>query len=287
MPEDCALNRHASHVAHEIDRVRDGRREHGPDFLAVEEPLAIHVSYVAGGERVSAPLSVTMRTPDHDFELAAGFLFAEGLVRLREDIEEIAYVCEPGETDLNTVLVRLRDGLGVDLESLKRNFTATSACGVCGKASLDALVHDGCRPLKSNATICGSVLVSLPAAMLTGQSGFETTGGVHACGLFSTEGRLLSLKEDVGRHNALDKLVGQHFLAGTMERLERSVLVLSGRASYELLQKALRARIPIVAAVGAPSSLAVEIARTFDITLAGFVKPSGFNVYASRERIRE
>lgn len=228
-----------------------------------------------------------MRTPGHDFELAAGFLFAEGLVRRREDIEDIAYLHAAGEPDQNTVLVRLRDGLAVDMESLKRNFTATSACGVCGKASLDALVHDGCRPLKSNAEVHGSVLVTLPAAMLTGQSGFETTGGVHACGLFTTEGRLISLREDVGRHNALDKLVGQHFLAGTTTRLENAVLVLSGRASYELLQKALRARIPIVAAVGAPSSLAVEIARTFDVTLAGFLKPSGFNVYAAGGRIRE
>ncbi|MFN8618910.1 MAG: formate dehydrogenase accessory sulfurtransferase FdhD [Dehalococcoidia bacterium] len=287
MPEDYALNRHASHVAQEIDRVRNGHWEREPDFLAVEEPLAIHVSYVADGQRVNAPLSVTMRTPGHDFELAAGFLFAEGLVRARDDIEDIAAGPEPGGAEQTTIVVRFRDGLDVDIEALKRNFTATSACGVCGKASLDALVHEGCRPLKSTAAIHGAVLVSLPPAMLTGQSGFETTGGVHACGLFSTEGRLLSLKEDVGRHNALDKLVGQHFLAGTMERLENCVLVLSGRASYELLQKALRARIPIVAAVGAPSSLAVEIARTFDITLAGFLKPSGFNVYAAGGRIRE
>lgn len=227
-----------------------------------------------------------MRTPGHDFELAAGFLFAEGVVRQREDIEDIAYDSD-AETEENSVVVRLRDGLNIDLDGLKRNFTATSACGVCGKASLDALVHDGCRPLKSAMEIQGSVLVSLPAAMLTGQSGFETTGGVHACGLFSTDGQLLSLREDVGRHNALDKLVGQHLLAGTMERLEGAVLVLSGRASYELLQKALRARIPIVAAVGAPSSLAVEIARTFNVTLAGFLKASGFNVYAGGDRIRE
>lgn len=267
--------------------MRNGRREQTPDFLAVEEPLAIHVDYVADGERVTAPLSVTMRTPGHDFELAAGFLFAENVVRDTADIDDIAYATGPGETEENAVVVRLRDGLRFDMEMLKRNFTATSACGVCGKASLDALVYDGCRPVKSTVEVHGSVLVSLPAAMLTGQSGFETTGGVHACGLFSTDGRLLCLREDVGRHNALDKLVGQHFLAGTMDALREAVLVLSGRASYELLQKALRARIPIVAAVGAPSSLAVEIAKTFDITLAGFLKPSGFNVYAAGGRIRE
>ena len=230
-----------------------------------------------------------MRTPGQDFELAAGFLFAEGVVQERRDIADIEYAPEvDGAAERrNTVVVRLRDDLDVGLDSLKRNFTATSACGVCGKASLDALIDSGCRPLRSTAAIDGSVLVALPAAMLNGQSGFETTGGVHACGLFTTGGHLLSLREDVGRHNALDKLVGQHFLAGTMARLEESVLVLSGRTSYELLQKALRARIPIVASVGAPSSLAVEIASTFDVTLAGFLKVSGFNVYAAGGRIRE
>lgn len=230
-----------------------------------------------------------MRTPGHDFELAAGFLFGEGLVSRQEDIEGITCAADADDPEArhNGVVVRLRPGLKVDLEAHKRNFTSTSACGVCGKASLDALVHDGCRPLKSQAQVAGATLVTLPEAMRRAQSGFESTGGVHACGLFTTDGLLLSLREDVGRHNALDKLIGQHFLAGTMAKLEDAVLVLSGRASYELLQKALRARIPIVASVGAPSSLAVEIAETFGVTLAGFLKPSGFNVYAAGGRIRE
>ncbi|HNM78705.1 MAG TPA: formate dehydrogenase accessory sulfurtransferase FdhD [Tepidiformaceae bacterium] len=267
--------------------MRDGRRETAPDVLTVEEPLEIRVTAGAGGERVTVPLCVTMRTPGHDFDLAAGFLFGEGIISNREDIARIGLAPDvlDDEERANTVQVDLRDGLAFDTERLRRNFTATSACGVCGKASLDTLVHEGCRPLKSMARIHGDVLVSLPAAMTAAQGGFAHTGGVHACALFTTDGRLLTLREDVGRHNALDKLVGSHLLAGDLAALEASAVMLSGRASYELLQKALRARIPIVASVGAPSSLAVEIARTFDVTLAGFVKPSGFNVYAGGGRI--
>jgi FdhD protein len=228
-----------------------------------------------------------MRTPGHDFELAVGFLSGEGIITNREDITDVAYssdVSDEAERK-NTVQVTLRSGLELDIERQKRNFTITSACGVCGKASLDALVADGCRPLRNRIGISATVLGTLPETLRASQGGFEATGGLHACGLFSTDGELVSLREDVGRHNAFDKLIGEQFLAGNMQQLQEMTVLLSGRASYELLQKALRARIPIVAAVGAPSTLAIEIAESFGITLAGFVKKGGFNVYAGRERI--
>lgn len=242
---------------------------------------------MVGGERKTEPACITMRTPGHDPELAAGFLFAEGIITTPEDIESISHCDEVVSEDErgNTLLVTLRDGVTVDFEGQRRNFPMTSACGVCGKASLDALVIDGCRPLKSDARLAVATLLGLPSTLRRRQCSFEATGGVHAAGLFSTGGELLTLGEDVGRHNAFDKLVGSQFLAKGLAELETRVALLSGRASYELLQKALRAQIPIVASVGAPSSLAVEIAETFGITLVGFLNSGGFNVYSGRERI--
>ena len=258
-----------------------------PDHIAVEEPLEIRLNHVVSGQRQTDPISITMRTPGHDFELAAGFLFGEGLISASRDIESIDYATDPKSEEErgNALVVTLRDGLVVDLEGQRRNFMTTSACGVCGKASLDGLVRDGCRPLKSPVRIRTSALSAFPEALRKRQRGFEATGGVHAAGLFSTGGEIVGLGEDVGRHNAFDKLIGQLVLANTIELAAGLVAVLSGRASYELLQKALRARVPIVAAVGAPSSLAVEIAETFGITLVGFLKNGSFNVYAGRSRI--
>lgn len=283
------MNRPAlGHTTKVVPAYRDGQWRHGNDEVAVEEPLEIRIGWDDGIGCRKQPITVTMRTPGHDFELAAGFLFGEGIVSQREDVVEIAYSAEVEDEAerANTVEVTLRRGLEVDLERQKRNFTTTSACGVCGKASLDALVDDGCRPVRSNASIAAATLTSLPDMLRSAQTGFETTGGVHACGLFTTDGDLCSIREDVGRHNAFDKVIGERFLAGDMESAAERAVLLSGRASYELLQKSLRARIPIVAAVGAPSSLAVEMAQTFGMTLAGFVKPGGFNVYAGAERIR-
>jgi len=274
-------------VQHDVERLRNGQWESAPDCLAVEEPLEIRVSSVGGRRRAEEPITVTMRTPGHDFDLAAGFLFSEGVVSETADIEDITFAEAPLEAEQgNAVLVKLRAGLAFDLEQQKRNFMMTSACGVCGKASLDALVLAGCRPLHSTATIGSETILAMPGALREAQRGFEATGGVHAAGLFKRDGELVALAEDVGRHNALDKLIGGKFLAGRVTELEDMAVLLSGRASYELLQKALRARISIVASVGAPSSLAVDIAKTFDITLAGFVRPGGFNVYSGRGRIR-
>ena len=283
------MKRYSSHAELEIERLRDGTWQRASDCIAIEEPLEIRLSRVVGGRREKSAIGITMRTPGNDFELAAGFLFGEGIVSRREDIEGIEY-CDDviAEADQqNTVLVTLRDGLEVNLEDQRRNFAITSACGVCGKASLAALAMDGCETLHSGASITAGTLMSLPKVLRAAQEGFEATGGVHAAGLFTNEGELVALGEDVGRHNAFDKLIGRRFLAGVIAEVQDMTVVLSGRASYELLQKSLRARIPIVAAVGAPSSLAVEIATNFGMTLVGFVKPTGFNVYAGRERIRE
>lgn len=256
----------------------------------MEEPLEIRLLSDADGRCRETPITITMRTPGHDFELAAGFLFGEGLVSRRSDIEDLSRSDDDSLSDderVNTVVVTLRPGLEVDLSNQKRNFTTTSSCGVCGKASLDALVLNGCRPLNSNSSIRAATVMAMPQTLRSAQRGFDATGGVHAAGLFTTEGQLVALGEDVGRHNAFDKLIGGQFLAGNAAALEDLAVLLSGRASYELLQKSLRARIPIVAAVGAPSSLAVEIAEAFSITLAGFVKAGGLNVYAGRSRIRD
>jgi FdhD protein len=278
---------HAAHEDRKIHRFGDGTWTCATDHIAVEEPLEIRISHGPAGLRREEPLAITMRTPGQDAELAAGFLFGEGVVSARQDIAEIdrGHPAEPGPGAGNTVVVSLREGVDVDLDRQKRNFTATSACGVCGKASLDSLVLDGCRPIRSAARISAATVIAMPGTLRQAQRGFDVTGGVHAAGLFQTTGELISHAEDVGRHNAFDKLVGEQFLSGGMDGLGDMAVLLSGRASYELLQKALRARIPIVASVGAPSSLAVQIAETFGITLIGFLRPGGFNVYANRGRV--
>ena len=286
-PGGTPLQRHAGQLDRDIDRFQNGMWQHVPDHLAIEEPLEIRIDHDCGGHRETVALTITMRTPGADFELAAGFLFGEGVIAHRRDIETIAYatdlVAEPGED--NTVLVRLRDGLGVNLEGQRRNFAVTSACGVCGKASLASLAMDGCAPIRSDVRVAAATLMRMPSVLRDAQAGFESTGGVHAAALFEPDGALVALAEDVGRHNAFDKLVGGRFLAGETEEMQGMVVLLSGRASYELLQKAVRARIPVVVAVGAPSTLAVDIAQNFGITLAGFLKQGSFNVYAGRERI--
>ncbi len=279
----------ATQFSYDIDRYRDGQWERIPDALAIEEPLEIRLAWREGGHVRKEPISITMRTPGRDFELAAGFLYAESIISECGDIADIGY-CRDVESEAercNTVLVRLRRGLEPALGHQRRNFATTSACGVCGKASLEALADNGCHILPVQTAIAASTLVQLPAALREAQRGFESTGGVHAAGLFDTDGRLISLQEDVGRHNAFDKLVGEQLLEGNLGSLREKVAVLSGRASYELLQKSLRAHIPIVAAVGAPSSLAVDMAKTYNLTLAGFVKPGSFNIYATRERIHD
>jgi FdhD protein len=276
-----------SRIRREIPKFRGGEWRQDADDLSVEEPLEMRVAWDDGESRGKQPITITMRTPGHDFELTAGFLFGEGIVAERKDIEDIGYCREVESEDerCNTILVTLRQGLGLNIKRQERNFNTTSACGVCGKASLSALAITGCARLPTGTPVSADLICRLPGLLGGAQPDFRRTGGSHATGLFTGDGQLLGLQEDVGRHNAFDKLVGEQFLRDGPRGLAGNIVVLSGRASFELLQKALMARIPVVVALGAPSSLAVQIAEAFNITLAGFARESGFNVYAGRERI--
>jgi FdhD protein len=257
------------------------------DVVAVEEPLEIRLGYGPVGGRTVKSISVTMRTPGHDVELAAGFLATEGVVLDEGHIDSITM--GRSEDDArgvgnNVVTVELAPHVEVGIASLQRNFYTTSSCGICGKASLLAL-RTVCPPRRANTfSIAAETLCGLPQKLRAAQGIFEQTGGLHAAGLFSNEGELDSLREDVGRHNAVDKLLGAALLEDRLPLRDR-VLLLSGRVSFELMQKALMGGIPMVAAVGAPSSLAVEVAKEFDITLVGFLRDNHFNVYHGAERV--
>ena len=253
------------------------------DQLATEEPLEIRV--VVAGE--STTIAVTMRTPGSDFELAVGFLFAEGVVERRDQIGQISYCKDrdlPPEQLYNIVVVELDAASRPDRASLERHFHMSSACGVCGKANLEALSLRGIERVGDGPKIEAGVIAGLPDRLRERQKLFSSTGGLHAAGLFSPEGELVALREDVGRHNAVDKLVGWALLDGRIP-LTDHLLMVSGRSSFEICQKALVARIPIVCSVSAPSSLAADVAEEFDMTLIGFVRDDRFNVYTGRDRV--
>lgn len=253
------------------------------DHLATEEPMEIRL--VTRAERQT--VGVTMRTPGNDFELATGFLYGEGVIGGREEIAQISYCVDPGidaAQQYNIVNVTLRRNVMPNLAPLERHFYTTSACGVCGKTSLESL-QIRCHPLvEPGPEVAAEVLYGLPHTLRDAQGVFQKTGGLHAAALFDTEGQLIALREDVGRHNAVDKLVGWALLAGELP-LSRCILLVSGRTSFEILQKSLVAGIPIVCAVSAPSSLAVDVAREFGITLIGFLRDERCNVYTSPERV--
>ena len=263
-------------------RVRriDAAGEHvDDDLLAVEEPLEIRLGCTIDGRREHRTISVTMRTPGHDRELAAGFLFSEGIVKSADEIDGVR------EIDDNVVRVDLKPTVSVDLERLIRHFYTTSSCGVCGKASIEAVrLTPGSRPTPAHPRIDFDVVRQLPDTLRSAQTGFDRTGGLHASALFDPAGHLRAIREDVGRHNALDKLLGAELLAGRTP-LGESILLVSGRASFELVQKAAVAGIPVLVAVGAPSSLAVELAREHGMTLIGFVRRDRFNVYSDAGRL--
>ncbi len=273
-------------VGRSVRRFRRGAWTAAADALAAEEPLEIRLRWETPAGLAQKSIAITMRTPGNDFELAAGFLHGEGIISGAADVLDVAYCLDEGdEQAFNIVSVTLRPDLRFDLERLERHFYTTSSCGVCGKATLEALEVQGCAALPEGPVVEAAVLCALPEALRHAQAVFDRTGGLHAAGLFDLEGRLLSLREDVGRHNALDKLIGEAVLAGRTP-LAGQIVLLSGRASFELMQKAAVARVPIVAAVGAPSSLAAEVAQTFNLTLVGFLRPDGFNLYGGGERIR-
>jgi FdhD protein len=266
-----------------VREITDGEERIHRDNLATEEPLEIRL--VAGG--VKRTLAITMRTPGADFELAAGFLYAEGVISGHESITSIAY-CTDRDVDeeqrYNIVTVMLAADELPELRGLDRHFTTTSACGVCGKESLEALKIRGCPVLPPGPSLSPETVYGLPGTLRAAQGLFESTGGLHAAALFDTSGELVRVREDVGRHNAVDKLVGWALLADRLP-LSSHVLMVSGRSSYEIMQKAVVARIPIVCAVSAPSSLAVALADEFGMTLVGFLRDRRFNVYAGAERI--
>ena len=259
--------------------VRGGVRSERPDTVATEEPMEIRVG---GPGQEARPVAVTMRTPGGDFELATGFLFTEGLIA-PGDVQRVVY-CEdllPEEQQYNVVTVTLTRPF--DHEALKRNFFATSSCGICGKAALED-IEVRCAPVAPGPEVPAELILSLPDALRKAQKVFERTGGLHAAGLFTAEVELVCLREDVGRHNAVDKVIGEWMLAGHTPLGDR-ILQVSGRVSFEIVQKAAVAGIPIVSAVSAPSSLAVDAGERLGLTVVGFVRDGRLNVYSHPERI--
>ncbi len=264
--------------------VEEGLTRVRPDALATEEPMEIRL--ISGDAKQT--VAVTMRTPGADFELAAGFLYGEGIVSSPDDILKISYCVDSdldAEQQYNIVNVELRGGRSYDPRPLERHFYTTSACGVCGKASLEQLELRGCPVIPPGPEVAPEKIYALPEKLREAQGLFEATGGLHAAALFDREGELVALREDVGRHNATDKLVGWALLEGRLPLSDHIVMV-SGRSSFEILQKCLTAGVPIVCAISAPSSLAVDVARRFGMTLVGFLRGNRFNVYSGHERVR-
>ncbi len=257
------------------------------DALAVEEPLEIKLGYERSGNYIRRSISITMRTPGQDFDLASGFLLTEGIITDYDQIAEIS-----GLEDQNdekgagqSVCVELKPEVPVDLKRLERHFYTTSSCGVCGKASLEALNLAGLKaPPADQPVFANEVIKTLPASLQRNQPGYAATGGLHGAALFDPGGDLVVLREDVGRHNAVDKVIGSQLRENRLP-LHECLLLVSGRTSFEILQKALAAGIPVVAGVGAPSSLAVEVASTFNLTLIGFLRNGRFNLYSGGQRI--
>ena len=275
---DPAIGRQATHAR--LIAWRAGRVEARDDRLAGEEPMAIRA---CGPGQAPVDVAVTMRTPGHEAELAAGFLYTEGLIGGRADVVgiDVADPATHAQPD-DEVVVRLARPF--DPASVpSRAFVATASCGICGKASLDQ-VEVRCAPIPDGPVVAPEVLLALPPRLREAQAVFGATGGLHAAGLFSTAGELVALREDVGRHNALDKLVGSRLIAGELPLHDR-VLLVSGRASFELVQKAAVAGIPVLAAVSAPTDLAMEAADRLGVTLVGFLRGDGFNVYARPDRV--
>jgi len=274
--------RPASQVRARIEVVEGGRATARTDRLAAEEPLEIRLRFAGATKTVA----VTMRTPGNDFELAAGFLYSEGVISTAEQVSSVSYCIDPQvdeEQRFNIVNVDLTRAPG-DLRNLERHFYTSSACGVCGKANLEALSLRGYEPVGPGVRMTAEVLGSLPDGLRRQQRLFDSTGGLHAAALFDENGVPECLREDVGRHNAVDKLVGWALLHHRMPLDDRALMV-SGRASFEIMQKALAAHIPIVCAVSAPSSLAVDLAKRFGMTLVGFLREERFNIYAGSQRI--
>lgn len=272
----------------QVSRVRKEEVSSEPDLLAVEEPLEIRIGYGPGHRREEKSLSVTMRTPGHDMELATGFLLSEGIIRSAEDLLSIRHCrqVKKEEEKGNVVRAELAHDLDIDLDKLQRHFYTSSSCGVCGKSSIEAVHSSSCYYLPAASPVFDiSLIHQLPDKLRETQAVFEHTGGLHAAALFNNTGKLILMREDVGRHNALDKLIGAAAAQGLLP-LHDYLVQLSGRASFELVQKALMAGVPLLSAVGAPSSLAVSLAEASGMTLMGFVRNRRYNIYCGAQRIR-
>lgn len=271
----------------QIQRFTELDSDSREDLLAVEEPLEIRISYSYGNQIGMKSISVTMRTPGNDKDLALGFLFTEGIIDSIDQVKSVSYSkVDCSNNKENIVVVELNEGVEPNLGTADRNFYTTSSCGVCGKGSIQSIktVSKFQGMVPEIQSFGAKVLFDLPEKLRSAQDNFEVSGGIHASGIFTSDGELMFLREDVGRHNALDKLIG-HALQEGLLPLNRFVLLLSGRASFELIQKAAMAGISIVAAIGAPSSLALELAKEFNITLIGFLKNNRFNIYNQNENI--
>jgi FdhD protein len=265
----------------EIRKVKGALAEYADDLLAVEEPLEIQLRYFDSGRYLQKSVSVTMRTPGNDAELATGFLFTEGIIQRRDQVKTIA--SDP--LDENKISIVLEDNAEPVLQNTDRNFYTTSSCGVCGKASIDAIkTVSPFVPVDDDIKVAPALICKLPDILRQQQEVFEQTGGLHAAALFDLEGGFVTMREDVGRHNALDKVIGHAFACGYLP-LHQVILLLSGRASFELVQKAAMAGIKVIAAVGAPSSLAASLAEEQGITLIGFLRNERFNIYSAAHRI--
>ncbi len=273
-----------SHVS--IEKISSSGRVETADVLAREEPLEIRLAYFKGKEVLQKALSVTMRTPGNDLDLALGFLLSEGIIREKSDVIKAEYLPHKSTASReNRLLIGLSKDIQFDIKKLERHFYTSSSCGVCGKASIEAIETKCDLQLTYNRPIVDKKIISkLPNTLRKSQNLFEETGGIHAAGIFDVQGNLILLREDVGRHNAVDKVIGAALKEGLFP-LSDYILQVSGRTSFELVQKTLMAGIPILSAVGAPSSLAVDLARENEMTLLGFVKGDRFNIYSGGERI--
>jgi FdhD protein len=278
-----------SSLAIDISKVSGDQRVSKADSVAVEEPLEIQLGYPSAEGAAAKSVSITMRTPGDDAELAVGFLYTEGIIQGGDQLASVEHSGAPvNDSGLrNIIRVILKANVEVDLGRLQRHFYTTSSCGVCGKASLEALRVTGQKSLADKTvTFRRTVIIGLPVKLAAEQRVFTKTGGLHAAAVFDQAGKILFVREDVGRHNAVDKVVGALLLEGRLPANELGIMV-SGRASFELMQKTLVAGIPLLAAVGAPSSLAVQLANEFDLTLIGFLRKENFNIYAGEQRVIE
>ena len=272
---------------YKVTKFKKNRLENTEDFISIEEPLEISLKYKDNKKFISKSLSITMRTPGNDEDLVRGFLFNEQIVENIKDIESIESFGEKvGQYNIqNKIIVTLNNSKNINISKIKRDFLSNSSCGVCGKSSLDALeITKKQKASKSNPKISKDIIIKSPKILRQNQSEFAKTGGIHASGLFSSNGDLLSLKEDVGRHNALDKLIGDSLLNGFLKP-EDQFITCSGRLNFELVQKVLMTNIGLMIGVGAPTSLAIDLANRFDMTLIGFVKEDSFNIYTNNQKV--